>query len=79
MKKYTFSFNGRQTGAIGITYQITESYEANDIHESLSLLWTDYEMIRHLKVKQNGKSIKQPDVIKWANVRSLSQRTTPRK
>ncbi len=53
MKKYKFSFNGRQTGAIGITYQITDTYEAESINEAVSKLYADYEHFRELKL--NGK------------------------
>lgn len=57
MKKYYFSFTGRQTGAIGIIYPISENYEANSLGEALFKLWTDYELIRFNKAEENGKSI----------------------
>ena len=39
---FSFSFTGRQTGAIGIFYKIAHSYLANDIHEALSMVYEDY-------------------------------------
>lgn len=52
--KYTFSFIGRQNGAIGIFYKISETYEAENISEAKSLLYRDYEHISQLKIN-NGK------------------------
>lgn len=74
MKKYNFKFTGRQTGAIGINYKISDTYQCEDIHEALSLLWTDYEHVSGLLIKENGKDIEQPKVIKWVKVRSHSER-----
>lgn len=48
------SFYGRQTGAIGIRYKISDTYEANNLGEALHMLNTDYEVQRNLKV--NGVS-----------------------
>jgi hypothetical protein len=70
MKKYTVSFNGRQSGAIGVTYQISETYEAANVHEVMSLLYEDYELIRGLVIKQGGKSVEIPQTIQWVKVRS---------
>ncbi len=53
MKKYKFSFHGRQTGAIGISYQISQEYEAESIAEAVTMLYKDYELFRNLKL--NGK------------------------
>lgn len=74
MNKYKFSFTGRQAGAIGINYQIRDTYKAKDIHEALSLLWTDYDMVRGLTIHENGKLIKQPEKINWVKVRPYTQR-----
>ena len=57
MNTYKFSFSGRQSGALGIRYKINEEYQANSIGEALYMLWTDYEHIRGLKIKENGKDI----------------------
>ncbi len=56
MKKYTFLFTGRQTGAIGIFYKISQDYEAQGITEALTKLFIDYEHITGLKL--NGKDFK---------------------
>lgn len=55
MKKYTFSFTGRQTGAIGITYKISHTYQAKSQQEANSMLYTDYEIFRNLEC--NGKPL----------------------
>jgi hypothetical protein len=55
MKKYTYSFTGRQTGAIGITYKITHTYEANSLEDANTILYTDYEIFHGLRV--NGKHL----------------------
>jgi len=78
MKKFTFSFIGRQAGAIGITYKISDTYEAKDIHEAMSLLYEDYDMIGHkggLKCTRHGKEIETPKNINWVKVRSNSERS----
>jgi len=74
MKKYNFKFGGRQSGAIGITYKISDTYNAKDIHEALSLLYADYELIKGLQITENGKQIDEPEIIKWVDVRPYSQR-----
>lgn len=74
MKKYKFSFIGRQSGAIGINYAINDTYNAKDIHEALSLLWTDYDMVRGLSITENGKPVGQPTEIKWVTVRPYTER-----
>ncbi len=53
LKKYKFSFHGRQTGAIGITYDIAQEYMAESLAEAVSKLFVDYEIFRYLKL--NGK------------------------
>lgn len=62
MKKYTFSFNGRQSGAIGITYQIRDTYKANSIGEAMYLLYTDYDLISGLQAKEGSHSIETANV-----------------
>ena len=74
MKTFKFSFEGRQSGAIGIFYQITDSYKANDLQEALSLLYEDYEHIGRLKITCNGKSIETPEKINFVKVRSNRER-----
>jgi hypothetical protein len=59
MKTFKFSFRGRQSGAIGIFYQITDTYKANSIKEAVSMLYTDYEHIQSLKL--NDKYFKVED------------------
>lgn len=62
MKKYTISFTGRQTGAIGITYKIRDEYRANNLGEALYKLYTDYEHISISNVLEGSKSIEFKDV-----------------
>ena len=57
MKKYLISFDGRQSGAIGITYKIRQTYRTNNLGEALYILWTDYEHITIHNVLENGQSI----------------------
>lgn len=71
MKKFTFSFIGRQSGAIGIVYEIRDSYKAEDIHEALSFLYEDYEHIQGLK-ETSGEEI--PKKINLKEVRSYTTR-----
>ena len=56
MKKYSFSFYGRQKGAIGISYQIKQDYMANSLAEACTMLWIDYEPSRNTTL--NGKEFK---------------------
>lgn len=74
MKKFTFSFTGRQSGAIGIFYKISDTYTAKDIHEALSLLYEDYEHINGLTIKSGNKTIEAPKTINWVKVRSHVER-----
>ena len=55
MKKFTFTFTGRQAGAIGIFYKIKDTYKAQNINEALKLLYANYEHITDLKCN-NGKT-----------------------
>lgn len=56
MKNYNFSFTGRQSGAIGIFYKISQEYTAKDIKHAVTMLYTDYEHISGLKL--NNKPFK---------------------
>jgi hypothetical protein len=78
MKKYQFSFKGRQSGAIGIFYKISDTYEANNIHEALSLLYEDYEHIQGLTIKEGSKYVEVPEKINWVSVRSYREREKSR-
>lgn len=74
MKTYKFSFHGRQAGAIGITYDIKETYKAQNLSEARSLLYEDYELIRPttIKIKENTKEIylEKFNNCRWIEVRS---------
>lgn len=61
------SFTGRQTGAIGIFYQIGEKYETDSLGEALHMLWTDYEHIKALKITCSGKDIDYSGVLLVGN------------
>lgn len=74
MNKYTFSFTGRQSGAIGIFYQIQDTYKAKDVHEALSFLYEDYEHQMHLVIRENGVKIAIPNKINFVEVRKNSTR-----
>jgi beta-galactosidase beta subunit len=72
MKKFRFTFTGRQAGAIGIFYKITDTYKAKDIHEALSYLYEDYEHIQNLKC--NNGEIDIPNKINFIEVKSHKTR-----
>lgn len=74
MKKYNFKFTGRQSGAIGIFYPISETYAAANIHEAMSLLYEDYDHLHQLVIKEGSKQIEPPEKIKWVKVRSNRER-----
>ena len=57
MKKFAFSFVGRQTGAIGITYQIKDTYRAHSLGAAMYMLYTDYDLIHRLEYRQGAKKI----------------------
>lgn len=61
MATFNIKFHGRQTGAIGITYDISESYECSNLSELKSMLYRDYEHIRGLKIKEGSKEINMRD------------------
>lgn len=77
--KYTVSFEGRQAGAIGITYKITDAYKAANVHEVMSLLYEDYDLIRGLAIKRGSKIVEIPKNIVWIEVRSRRLRPTNEK
>lgn len=56
MKTYKFSFTGRQTGAIGIVYRISQEYTAPSLKSACTMLFKDYEHFSRLKL--NGESFK---------------------
>jgi hypothetical protein len=56
MKKYSFSFHGRQSGAIGIFYKINQNYTAKSLKEACTMLFVDYEHITMYTL--NGKPFK---------------------
>jgi hypothetical protein len=70
MKKFRFSFIGRQAGAIGIFHKIVDSYKCKDIHEAMSYLYEDYEHIFQLKCVCDSKEIELPKNINFVKVRS---------
>src|SRR5678815_3001275 len=76
MKKYRFKFRGRQTGAIGIFYTISDTYKCDSLGEAKSLLYEDYEHIGEISITENGKpvSIEDFDKAEFIKVRSNLQR-----
>jgi hypothetical protein len=50
---YTFTFIGRKVGAIGITYRITVTTEADSVESAKAWLWEHYEHITQLEIKEN--------------------------
>lgn len=61
MKTYRFKFRGRQAGAIGIFYEIFETYRCESLSEAKSLLYEDYEHIGQLTVYENAKQLPLED------------------
>ncbi len=67
MAKYNISFNGRQTGAIGVFYKITEVYNCKNMDELKSCLYRDYEHISQLYI--NGSiDLKEYNTAKFIDV-----------
>ncbi len=69
MRTYTFSFIGRQTGAIGIKYKIRQDYKCASIEEACTKLFIDYELLRDLKLNNkpfeiNSKHLDHQPTIK---------------
>lgn len=78
MKKYTFSFTGRQNGAIGIFYKITDSYTCESMEEAKSCLYRDYERCHGLKI--NGSSdLREFEKAKFIEVPKRDHLNNPRK
>ena len=57
MIKYNISFNGRQSGAVGIFYDIKDTYKCEDLDTLKSLVYEDYEHIKLLVIKVDSKTI----------------------
>ena len=55
--KYTFYFKGRQSGTIGIFYEISATYTAETLKEAVLMLYNDYEHIQFITGKVNTKDI----------------------
>lgn len=78
MKKFKFSFKGRQTGAIGIFYDITETYECLNISEAKSCLYRDYEHISNLSIN-GSKDLREYQAAEWIEVPKRNYYENPRK
>jgi hypothetical protein len=61
LKTYSFSFYGRQTGAIGIFYNIKDSYEAHSFEEACSMLYVDYDHITFHSASSPRKQYSKED------------------
>lgn len=72
MEKITIKFKGRQRGAIGIFYEIQETYSVNSVSEARSLLYEDYEHIQVNKVV--GCTKEEFDNADFITVRSNRER-----
>lgn len=62
LKKYKFNFMGRKAGAIGISYKISTSYNAESLRDAVKKLYTDYQHVRFLKAQEGGKEIPIEDI-----------------
>jgi len=51
MTTYLANFIGRENGAIGVTYEITERVKADDIEQARLALYEKYEHISGLVLK----------------------------
>jgi len=70
--KITITFDGRQSGAIGIVYKIQDTYNVSSISEARSLLYEDYE---HIDVKKIiGCSLEDFNKADFIPVRSNRER-----
>lgn len=76
MKNFTFSFTGRQVGAIGIPYSITDTYKAKNVKQAFFMLYKDYEHFS--KITVNGKLFEFQE-IEFEEPEQPYKRTTPRK
>lgn len=59
MKTYHFDFIGRENGAIGIRYAISEQVQADDYDAAVLRLYDRYEHIsvRHFTAWENGTMV----------------------
>lgn len=73
MNHYNFSFHGRQTGALGIRYDISETYIANNFNEAVAMLYTDYEHISLYRANKGKKAYTQEDFKKAASTNTQVQ------
>lgn len=62
-KKFKFHFNGRETGAQGITSDRTVTYEAKEMGEALFMLHTDYEHVRVWNAHRGKEKLPIPGAI----------------
>ncbi len=71
-KTYSFSFVGRQNGAIGIRYNISDTYEANSLEEAVAMLGKDYEHGFSVAAKCGSKAFTQEQFEKavYANLKT---------
>lgn len=76
MKTFKFSFIGRQSRAIGITYPIVDSYRCSNIDEAMCLLYEDYEHILRLSCVSGGVRQEIPSTINLTRVRPHTERDT---
>lgn len=75
MIKISFSFTGRQAGAIGIIYPISVKYSVNTVSEAKSKLYEDYDSIRALKIQ--GCTQKEYDEAGFVEVENRFIRRKP--
>ena len=71
-KKITANFTGRQAGAIGIVYKISDMYIVESVDEFKSKLYEDYDVIRDLKL--SGCTDTEFQKANFVPVRSRSKR-----
>ena len=57
MKTYKFTFKGREIGAIGIFYSLSNTTQADTAENAVYKLYENFEHITDLKCTENGKKI----------------------
>jgi hypothetical protein len=57
MNIYKFCFNGRQLGAMGVTWFNCDTFLADNLSHAIGLLYSSYEHISMGNVYENGKEI----------------------
>lgn len=69
-KKYTISFVGRETGAIGVTYPITTTVEADNEEAAKKKVYEKYEHCTNWSIKEASleKKANDPYVVKEPNL-----------